>query len=138
AHRSGLTPRHLAMVTGRADQLGVDAPRAQVRGAFGRVDNTGSGIIDANGRIVPNETAQQAIDRLRMLQPRDSTGDAPEQIHLSDAKEHEQSTVQEEGRHDGGDAIRLRALSVTRSTVGQAAELLQQQRAVEIDLDPGR
>ncbi len=127
-----------AMVTGRADQLGVDAPRAQVRGAFGRVDNTGSGIIDANGRIVPNETAQQAIDRLRMLQPRDSTGDAPEQIHLSDAKEHEQATVQEEGRHDGGDAIRLRALSVTRSTVGQAAELLQQQRAVEIDLDPGR
>jgi len=139
-----------AQVTGHADSVGVDAPRASLTGSLGTVENTGQGVIETNGRTVPNRTVQAVLDKVRVIPvivppppalPAVASPPPPAVVHASvdlDALPPTAAGPSARPARAAGRPARPRQVAVTRSTPGQAAELLRQWRGVEIDLAPGR
>ena len=101
-----------ASVTGSAPVLVIDAPSGSASGSFGQVTNVGGGLIEVNGKPQPNVSIAENTANNNRVVPADITtgADAPGQ------------TSRDEKRR--------------RRQLKDAAEVLQNGEALEIDLSP--
>ena len=100
-------------ITGSAPSLVIDAPGGRVEGEFGRVDNTGGGLIEVNGRPQVNATLAENANNSRVVPAEITTAASP----------------QASGPQNGG--------KLRRRKPEDALGVLENGEALEIDLTPG-
>lgn len=111
-----------AQVSGSAGQITLDAPKGSVSGSFGQVSNTGSGLVNVNGKPQANQTVSRNAENNRVVPV---------------------SGVQESGAEGGvvqpvqtGDFARQGGSDISMSPPEAAGEALDSGRSIELDMSP--
>ncbi len=111
-----------AQISGAASQVTLDAPRGSVSGSFGQVSNTGSGLVNVNGKPQGNQSLSSNTENNRVM---------PASGVLDSSAEGGAAQVARTG-----DLARQGASDIPLSTPEAAGEALDGGRAVELDLSP--
>jgi hypothetical protein len=111
-----------ANISGSAPQLTLNAPRGSVSGSFGQVNNTGTGVININGKPQPNPSLSSNTENNRVIPA---------------------GGVSEDGADGGGvqlaradGVLKSQGSDVTLSTLEEAGEAMDNGQAVELDMSP--
>lgn len=111
-----------AQISGAASQVTLDAPRGSVSGSFGQVSNTGSGLVNVNGKPQGNQSLSSNSENNRVLPAGGVLDGGPEGGAVQAAQT--------------GDLARQGASDIALSTPEAAGDALDGGRAVELDMSP--
>lgn len=111
-------------ISGSSAQVTIDSPKGSVSGDFGQVTNSGSGLVNVNGKPQGNQQLSSNAENNRVIPAGNNVadnagrgGEAPPAVQLALAAETETSLIS--------------------STPGKAGDAIDNGQSVELDMSPG-
>ncbi|MEO7885539.1 MAG: hypothetical protein ABIR76_02195, partial [Polaromonas sp.] len=108
-------------ISGTSAQVTIDSPKGSVSGSFGQVTNSGSGLVNVNGKPQGNQQLSSNAENNRVIPAgntvAEGTGSDAPPLQLALAGENKNSLVS--------------------STPGKAGDAIDNGQTVELDMSPG-